>query len=130
MNRLLTFLIAILYLVMSTGFVVNSHYCMGKLSSVEIGRPEVKKCICGMRINYAKKSKCCHSQTDVVKLSDVHKLTAASGSIHSFFVVPILYFYRASFPVYLLYNTSLYLKKAPPNLYKEDTYLQIGVFRI
>jgi len=55
MKRFITLFIALIYLVMSTGFVMNSHYCMGKLSSIELGRSEVKKCICGMRIDSAKK---------------------------------------------------------------------------
>lgn len=130
MNRLLTFLIAFLYLVMSTGFIVNSHYCMGKLSSIELGRPQVKKCACGMRIDYAKKSKCCHSKTDVVKLADAHKLSPTVAATPFIFaaVVPCFYVESTSYTaVYLLDN---YLKKLPPNLYEQYTFKRIGVFLI
>jgi len=78
MKRLVTLFIALIYLVMSTGFVMNSHYCMGKLSSIELGVSEAKKCICGMRIDSAKKNKCCHSKIEVVKLEDSHKLTTSA----------------------------------------------------
>ena len=130
MKRLVTLFIALIYLVMSTGFVMNSHYCMGRLSSVELGVSEVKKCICGMRINPAKKSKCCHSKIEVVKLEDSHKLTTSTiGSINfleavipQFYVEPVLYTN--------VYTANQYLKKLPPNLNKQDTYKHIGVFLI
>ena len=115
---------------MSTGFVVNSHYCMGKLSSIELGKPEIKKCICGMRINYAKKSKCCHSKTDVVKLEDSHKSTTSTivfaniieAVLPQFYVEPVLFTNK--------YTEKQYLKKLPPNLNKQDTFKRIGVFLI
>lgn len=130
MKRLLTLFIALIYLVMSTGFVMNSHYCMGKLSSIELGRSEVKKCICGMRIDSTKKNKCCHSKIDVVKLEDSHKSTTSTvfftniiGAVMpQFYVEPVLYTYT--------YTANQYLKKLPPNLNKQDTYKRIGVFLI
>lgn len=130
MKRLLTLFIAIIYLVMSTGFVMNSHYCMGKLSSIELGRSEVKKCICGMRIDSTKKNKCCHSKIDVIKLEDSHKSATASvvltnfskAVIAQFYVEPVLYTYT--------YTVNQYLKKLPPNLNMQDTYKRIGVFLI
>ena len=130
MNRLLTFLIAFLYLVMSTGFVVNSHYCMGKLSSIELGRPQVKKCACGMRIDYAKKSKCCHSKTDVVKLADAHKLSPTVAATPLIFTAVVPCFYHESITYTAVYLTDSYLKKLPPNLHEQDTYKRIGVFLI
>ena len=131
MKRLITLFIALIYLVMSTGFVMNSHYCMGKLSSVELGRSEVKKCICGMRIDSTKKNKCCHSKLDVVKLEDSHKLTTSTfvfanfieAVIPQFFVEPAVLFTK-------VYTANQYLKKLPPNLHKQDTYKRIGEFLI
>jgi hypothetical protein len=130
MKRLLALFIALIYLVMSTGFVMNSHYCMGKLSSIELGRSEVKKCICGMRIDSTKKNKCCHSKIDVVKLADSHKLTTSTivstnfieAVMPQFYVEPVLYTFT--------YTANQYLKKLPPNLNEQDTYKRIGVFLI
>ena len=130
MKRLLTLFIALIYLVMSTGFVMNSHYCMGKLSSIEIGRSEVKKCICGMRIDSTKKNKCCHSKIDVVKLEDSHKSTTSTivfaniieAVLPQFYVEPVLFTNK--------YTENQYLKKLPPNLNEQDTYKRIGVFLI
>jgi hypothetical protein len=130
MKRLLTLFIALIYLVMSTGFVMNSHYCMGKLSSIELGRSEVKKCTCGMRIDSTKKNKCCHSIIDVVKLEDSHKSTTSAvvfannieAVLPQFYVEPVLFTNK--------YTENQYLKKLPPNLNKQDTFKRIGVFLI
>ena len=130
MKRLITLFIALIYLVMSTGFVMNSHYCMGKLSSIELGRSEAKKCICGMRIDSAKKNNCCHSKIEVVKLEDSHKLTTST--------VVLPYFFEAVIPSFQLepvlltntYTANQYLKELPPNLNKQDTYKRIRVFLI
>jgi hypothetical protein len=130
MKRLITLFIAIIYLVMSTGFVMNSHYCMGKLSSIELGRSEVKKCICGMRIDRAKKSKCCHSKLDVVKLQEAHK--TAPSVLFQFSVMEALVpqFYLSVVNYTSIFNKDNYLKKLPPNLHEQDTYIRIGVFLI
>ena len=130
MKRLLTLFIALIYLVMSTGFVMNSHYCMGKLSSIELGRSEVKKCICGMRIDSTKKNKCCHSKIEVVKLEDSHKLTTSAIGVTNFFVAVIPPFYVQPVLFTNAYTANQYLKKLPPNLNKKDTYKRIGVFLI
>ena len=115
---------------MSTGFVMNSHYCMGKLSSVELGISEVKKCICGMRIDSAKKNKCCHSKIEVVKLEDSHKLTSSTVVLTNFFEAVIPSFCLEPVLLTNTYTANQYLKKLPPNLSKEDTYKRIRVFLI
>ena len=130
MKRLLTLFIALIYLVMSTGFVMNSHYCMGKLSSVELGRSEVKKCICGMRIDSTKKNKCCHSKIDVVKLADSHKLTTSTIVFANFIEAVTPQFYVEPVLYTCTYTANQYLKKLPPNLNEQDTYKRIGVFLI
>ena len=115
---------------MSTGFVMNSHYCMGRLSSVELGVSEVKKCICGMRIDRAKKSKCCHSKIDVVKLEDSHKLAPSILFQFSVMEAVVPQFYWSAVNYTNLYTLDNYLKKLPPNLHKQDTYKRVGVFLI
>jgi hypothetical protein len=130
MKRLITLFIALIYLVMSTGFVMNSHYCMGKLSSIELGRSEVKKCICGMRIDSAKKSKCCHSKIDVVKLQEAHKTAPSILFQLSIMEAVVPQFYWSAVNYTSLYTTDNYLKKLPPNLHKQDTYKRVGVFLI
>lgn len=130
MKRFITLFIALIYLVMSTGFIMNSHYCMGKLSSIELGRSEVKKCICGMRIDSAKKNKCCHSKIDVVKLEDSHKSTPSILFQFDLMEAVVPQFYLSAVNYASLYTTDNYLKKLPPNLREQDTYKRICVFLI
>jgi hypothetical protein len=103
---------------------------MGKLSSIELGRSEVKKCICGMRIDRAKKSKCCHSKIDVVKLEDSHKLAPSILIQFSVMEAVLPQFYLSAVNYTSIYNKDNYLKKLPPNLHKQDTYKRVGVFLI
>jgi hypothetical protein len=103
---------------------------MGKLSSIELGRSEVKKCICGMRIDRAKKSKCCHSKIDVVKLEDSHKLAPSILFQFSVMEAVLPQFYLSTVNYTSIYNKDNYLKKLPPNLHKQDTYKRVGVFLI
>jgi hypothetical protein len=103
---------------------------MGKLSSIELGVSEAKKCICGMRIDSAKKNKCCHSKIEVVKLEDSHKLTTSAVVFPNFIATVLPQFYVQ--PVFFTstYTANQYLKKLPSNLHKQDTYIRIGVFLI
>jgi len=103
---------------------------MGKLSSIELGRSEVKKCICGMRIDSAKKNKCCHSKIDVVKLEDSHKSTPSILFQFDLMEAVVPQFYLSAVNYTSLYTTDNYLKKLPPNLHEQDTYKRICVFLI
>lgn len=83
-----------------------------------------------MRINYAKKSKCCHSQTEVVKLADAHKLAPSVAAVVYLFDAETPCFYLVSASYNTLYTLGNYLKKLPPNLHEQETYKRINVFRI
>lgn len=63
MKKIFAFFLVVIYFIVSTGFVVNVHYCMGKLSSIKIEQP-AKKCCC-------KKphKNCCKTEQQLVKLS-------------------------------------------------------------
>jgi hypothetical protein len=103
---------------------------MGKLSSIELGRSEVKKCICGMRIDSAKKSKCCHSKLDVVKLQEAHKTAPSVLFQFSVMEAVVPQFCLRAVNYTNIYNKDNYLKKLPPNLHQQDIYKRVGVFLI
>jgi hypothetical protein len=103
---------------------------MGRLSSVELGVSEVKKCICGMRIDSAQKNKCCHSKIEVVKLEDSHKSTPSILFHTNLMEAVVPQFYLSVVNYTSIYNKDNYLKKLPPNLHEQDTYKRIGVFLI
>lgn len=70
MKKLITILIAVIYLVISSGVIVNMHYCMGKLADVTYKAGNSSHCgICGMQ-----DSDCCHDDVKLVKLDDTHKV--------------------------------------------------------
>ena len=74
MKRILTGILAILYLCISTGFTVHQHFCMGKFigASLMHSDDEGHECShCGME----KKSSdngCCKDEHKVVKADDEH----------------------------------------------------------
>jgi len=83
-----------------------------------------------MRIDSAKKSKCCHSKIDVVKLEDSHKLTTSTIVFANLIEAVVPQFYWSAVNYTSLYTLDNYLKKLPLNLHKQDTYKRIGVFLI
>jgi hypothetical protein len=63
-------ILAILYLFIASGVVVNLHYCMGKRAAVSLGYNHNDGCgKCGMKNTKG----CCHDEYKVVKLQDSHQ---------------------------------------------------------
>ncbi|RYE01275.1 MAG: hypothetical protein EOP50_02300 [Sphingobacteriales bacterium] len=129
MKKFLAILTLLAYFTVSTGFVVNLHYCMDRFHSWELGHPAKDRCAtCGMKI---KKSKgCCHDQVKVVKVQQ--DVTAAQYAVFAFaapaivpvqplwsFAVPVVETPRPATPIH-----------GPPLISKQDTYLRNCVFRI
>ena len=84
MKKILTFLLAILYLGVSSGMAFQVHYCMDKVSDLTLIPAKVDKCSkCGMSGN-----ECCRDEVKFVKLHDAHKQTT-SGYLISQPVVAI-----------------------------------------
>ena len=79
-----------------------------------------------MRIDRARKSKCCHSKLDVVKLQEAHKTAPSVLFQASVMEAVVPQFYLSA----VNYNKDNYLKKLPPNLHEQDTYKRVGVFLI
>jgi hypothetical protein len=61
---------ALFYLLVSTGFTVDRHYCMGQFVGVDFHNKENEACDrCGMT---EKNNGCCHDQTAYFKLPQGH----------------------------------------------------------
>jgi len=72
MKRVVVLLIAVLYLAVSSGFTIHTHYCMGKVVGVSLTEPskDADRCdLCGMVKKPAGKKGCCHDEHKVVKSS-------------------------------------------------------------
>jgi hypothetical protein len=76
-KRSLIAILAIFYLVISSGFTINFHYCMGKLKTVKLQAIAGKVCGC----NAGENNKCCQSEYKVVKLQSEHKVSDASYNV-------------------------------------------------
>jgi len=126
MKRSLVAILAIIYITISSGVIVNIHYCMGKVSGVDIGTLAEKKCGCGKMASKG----CCKSEFKVVKLEDAQKASYAGFIIHTP-VTPLVTelntFQVSSFNACNILHANIH---SPPLISRQDTYLQNCVFRI
>jgi len=77
-KRILTILLAFVYLLVSSGLIKELHHCMGKLAGSSVsffGKQQNDKCDnCGME---DKRSDCCKDEVKLVKIQDSHKQVSA-----------------------------------------------------
>ena len=130
MKKLLASISVICYLVMSSGVVVNFHYCMNRLASVKLFQAETKVCgLCGMKKH--KSHGCCHDEIKVVKMEDdqnkANHIVASFeapeqtvAEVSDFIIAPFTSEKQANY----------YENHSPPLLSVQDTHLQNCVFRI
>lgn len=72
MKKAIIAILALVYITIASGVVVNVHYCMGSIASIAYGYDDHDVCgKCGMS---AKKKGCCHTEYKLVKLQDEHRL--------------------------------------------------------
>lgn len=91
MKKFLLAILAIIYLGVSSGIAMNIHYCMGKISSVDIYHKIHDKCgNCGMKSSGCE---CCKDEVKIFKLKDTHKLI--SNDIKIALSVAIIYNYKS-----------------------------------
>ncbi len=118
------------YLLVTTGVVINYHYCMKRLASTQLFGSA--KTFCGKCGMHTKKSNgCCRDEVKVMKLQTDHN--SFSAEAYSIPPVAILAVTPSQFIAALFYNINEqrhFHNHSPPLLSAQDTYLQINVFRI
>ena len=126
MKRLLTFIVTIIYFCISSGFVMNVHYCMGKISKVNVEIVPSKTCCCSTK----ETKSCCKTESKFVKLADTHQATYADVSIISpYHIVPVSYAINNANVVSI--NSELVRNShSPPLLSPQPIYILNCVFRI
>jgi hypothetical protein len=73
-KKLLTICFAVLYTLITSGFTVNMHYCMGELASVDLHDTHNDSCPkCGME----SKGDCCKDEAKFVKMDNSHQAAKA-----------------------------------------------------
>lgn len=129
MKKLLASITLVCYLALSCGVVINFHYCMDRLASVQFFASESRVCgKCGMHTKDS--NGCCHDEVTVVKMQDDQQKAQATVSLDppvSMTSVP------SDFIVLPFCNTHEsrhWENHSPPLLTGQDIYLQNRVFRI
>jgi hypothetical protein len=118
------------YLAVSSGVVVNFHYCMNRLASTELFAFETERCgKCGMDIHES--DGCCRDEVQLVKMDDDQKAAPVFvfnlPGLNAVTISPSVYLaaaFHQDIPVAGHHNHS------PPLLASPDLYLQHSVFRI
>ncbi len=89
MKKLLTICFAVLYTLITSGFTVNVHYCMGERAGMDLyGGHSSKGCgKCGMPV----KGDCCKDEAKFVKLENSHQAAQVFAVFNDTFIsVPVL----------------------------------------
>jgi hypothetical protein len=77
MKKAVAFILAFMYLGLSSGLAVNIHYCMGKVTDVDVNNYSDKSCVCKMKEG---SMPCCGHFYELVKVNDEHQVVASSFS--------------------------------------------------
>lgn len=129
MKKVLTIVIAFLYLAVSSGLVVEIHYCMGKKvgSTISVTEKETHFCDkCGMD---SQSNGCCHNDLKFYKLQDSHKQVSAYYIINApVAILPSYDTFNAA--VATVTNHKTVLCNSPPNSGQPSLCVLNCVFRI
>jgi hypothetical protein len=130
MKKIIASIAFLCYLTVTSGILVNFHYCMNRLASMQFFVSENKTCSkCGMHIN--KSHGCCKDEVKIVKMQIDQKTTSYTSfeipSLETLVTIPSEFittsFINADY-------TKHYQNHSPPLLTEQDTYLDNCVFRI
>lgn len=121
---------SLFYLLITSGFVVNVHYCMGRLASVELGSKDSSVCgFCGMEEN----DFCCSTDEQIYKVDNEHQQPFASFAFDNAGADDIisLPFYQEFLSPVLSERTTLSTKyHSPPDPKSNQVFLYHCNFRI
>ncbi len=130
MKKLVLSIAFIAYLAVTTGVIVNFHYCMHRLDSWELFATETKECSrCGMETH--KSNGCCRDEVKIVKMEVDQKV--ANPVSFEFPSLDILAGISSEFIRAPFVNSTEqrhHQNHSPPLLTEQDTYLLNCVFRI
>ena len=128
MKKIIASIAFLCYITVTCGVMVNFHYCMNRLASMQFFVTENKTCpTCGMHIN--KSHGCCRDEVKVVKLQTSHLVSQINTPD---FPLAVRNFTSSSFLLASFINfteTEKSASKDPP-LIEEEVYLQNCVFRL
>lgn len=130
MKKVIATISFLCYFIVSSGFVISSHYCMERLASVHLFEVTPEVCgQCGMDTHES--NGCCRDEVTVVKLAQDQRQVALVV-----FELPALAPQEITLSDFLAANTynvneqPHFHNHSPPLLSAQDIYLQNHVFRI
>jgi hypothetical protein len=130
MKKALTTIVLTCYLAVSSGVIINFHYCMNRLASTELFALKGERCgKCGMHTEAS--DGCCRDEVKVVKMDDDQKITPDFAFHLSALEAPVQK--PSEFIITSFVNAPAsrhFLNHSPPLLSLQDSYLQNSVFRI
>lgn len=132
MRKLLITILAIVYLVTSTGFTLKLHYCMGNLAEWGIGSKSSDRCgICGMVTIKGNDNGCCKDESKFVKNIADQKIneTGVQVSAPESAILPVTC-YEDNTLHYSIENTFRLTLLQPPRCSSTPVYLRNSVFLI
>lgn len=125
-----TSILAVFYLLISSGVVINMHYCMNRLDSTQLYADKSETCgRCGMHVEDSKG--CCRDEIKIVKLQEDQKASSElSFDFKSFqpVIVQASEYFSSQFDN--INEHTSHNNHSPPLLSTLDIYLQNCVFRI
>lgn len=127
MKKGVIFLLAIIYITLTSGIVVNVHYCMGRMMGVTYGAETEHRCDkCGME----QRDGCCGTEHKFVKADNDHIYanSIAAPSTFGALIPAVLPEYKLSLTPSLEYFTSQY--HSPPDSRSNNLVVYNSVFRI
>jgi hypothetical protein len=129
-KKIIIGILAVLYLITTSGVVVTLHYCMGKLSSAEYGVAKVDFCDkCGMKESNKKKG-CCHTENKIYKIADSHNYVKASVDFSKTTITLPSPLYTFEQPIEGIEKVLALQYHSPPDNRSTSVYLYNCVFRI
>lgn len=81
LKKILAISVAIMYLAITSGLVLQIHYCMGRQSGASVAISADADHTCGKCGMTNGKNKCCHDEVKFIKLQDAHKQVTADFEI-------------------------------------------------
>ncbi|MBP9213348.1 MAG: hypothetical protein V9E96_03915 [Chitinophagaceae bacterium] len=126
MKKFTIAILSILYFAMTSGIVLNIHYCRGKISSVKVDLLAKQLCECKKKPSKS----CCKTEHKLVKLEDNHKASYTSFQVEAPVATIFTDYFVESIPVYSTKNLLSYSSNSPPLIPKEEIYIKNCVFRI
>jgi hypothetical protein len=132
MKKILFSILAIIYIVASTGATMHLHYCMGRLADTGFFEQEGGHCsLCGMEKSNGDDNGCCTDQEETIKISIDQKFSAASVfHFEQPFTLLEAAFTGFQPQLFAVATEVLPVSNAPPRSPQVPEYLMNCIFRI